>query len=43
MLVVGLVLVGFLVLAIKKGQFDDLEGESSRVLFDEIEEKNQKS
>ena len=39
MIIVGMVLVFFLIRAIRKGDYDDLEGESHRILFDEDEEK----
>lgn len=35
MIFVGVVLVALLVLSIRNGQYDDLEGEGLRVLFDE--------
>ncbi len=35
MIIVGVILVVMLVLAVKKGQFDNLEGEGARILFDE--------
>ncbi len=35
MLIVGVIIVGLLIWSVKKGQFDDLEGESSRILFDD--------
>ncbi len=35
MIFVGVVLVVLLILGIRSGQYDDLEGEGSRVLFDE--------
>ena len=39
MIIVGMVLVFFLIRAIRKGDYDDLEGEGYRILFDEDEEK----
>ena len=35
MIVLGLIMVGILVWAVKKGQYDDLEGEASRILMDD--------
>ncbi|WP_303908294.1 cbb3-type cytochrome oxidase assembly protein CcoS [Thiohalomonas denitrificans] len=35
MLLIGLVLVGVLIWAIKKGQYDDLEGDANRILMDD--------
>lgn len=35
MIFLGLVMVGVLVWAIKKGQYDDLEGDGRRILMDE--------
>lgn len=35
MIFVGVVLVVLLMLGIKNGQFDDLEGEGQRILFDD--------
>ncbi|MBW5289873.1 MAG: Type cbb3 cytochrome oxidase biogenesis protein CcoS [Candidatus Ruthia sp. Apha_13_S6] len=35
MIFVGVVLVILLMISIKNGQFDDLEGEGWRILFDE--------
>ena len=35
MIILGLIMVGVLVWAVKKGQFDDLEGEASRILVDD--------
>lgn len=35
MIIVGVILVVALVIAVKKGQFDNLEGEGTRILFDE--------
>ncbi|MCK9529186.1 MAG: cbb3-type cytochrome oxidase assembly protein CcoS [Gammaproteobacteria bacterium] len=37
MIVLGLVLVGILVWAVKKGQYEDFEGEANRILLDEDE------
>jgi cbb3-type cytochrome oxidase maturation protein len=37
MIFVGVVLVVLLMLGVKNGQFDDLEGEGQRILFDEDE------
>lgn len=35
MLFLGLIMVGVLVWAVKNGQYDDLEGDASRLLMDE--------
>jgi len=35
MIVLGLVMVGILVWAVKSGQYDDLEGDAHRILMDE--------
>ena len=35
MIVVGIILVILLIIGVKKGQFEDLEGEGQRILFDE--------
>lgn len=35
MIFVGVVLVILLMMGVKRGQFDDLEGEGQRILFDE--------
>ncbi|QKQ24719.1 cbb3-type cytochrome oxidase assembly protein CcoS [Candidatus Ruthia endofausta] len=35
MIFVGVVLVILLMISVKNGQFDDLEGEGQRILFDE--------
>jgi len=32
---IGLIMVGVLIWAIRSGQYDDLEGEASRILMDE--------
>ncbi|MBT6655440.1 MAG: cbb3-type cytochrome oxidase assembly protein CcoS [Candidatus Thioglobus sp.] len=37
MIFVGVVLVILLMLGVKSGQFDDLEGEGQRILFEEDE------
>ncbi|MCH9746045.1 MAG: cbb3-type cytochrome oxidase assembly protein CcoS [Proteobacteria bacterium] len=37
MIVVGIILVVILVLSVKNGQFEDLEGEGQRILFDDNE------
>ena len=39
MIVMGLIFVGVLIWAVKKGQYDDLEGDGQRLLLDEDEEK----
>lgn len=38
MILIGLVLVGILIWAVKRGQYDDLEGDGQRILLDEDEE-----
>ncbi len=38
MIFVGVVLVILLMMGIKSGQYDDLEGEGQRILFDEDDE-----
>jgi|GEM_PF-158918 len=45
MIFVGVVLVILLMLGVKSGQFDDLEGEGQRILFeeDEVDLKGKKS
>ncbi len=35
MIFVGIVLVIILIIGVKNGQFDDLEGEGQRILYDE--------
>ncbi|SFV77202.1 Type cbb3 cytochrome oxidase biogenesis protein CcoS, involved in heme b insertion [hydrothermal vent metagenome] len=46
MIFVGVVLVVLLMMGVKSGQFEDLEGEGQRILFDEdidvksVEKKN---
>lgn len=35
MLFIGLILVGILIWAVKKGQYDDLEGDGQRILMDD--------
>ncbi|MDH5546744.1 MAG: cbb3-type cytochrome oxidase assembly protein CcoS [Gammaproteobacteria bacterium] len=35
MIFLGLVMVGIMVWAVKQGQYEDLEGEASRILMDE--------
>jgi len=35
MIFLGLVMVGILVWAVKNGQYDDLEGDASRILMDD--------
>lgn len=37
MIFVGVVLVALLIMGVKSGQFEDLEGEGQRILFDEEE------
>ncbi len=41
MIFVGVVLVVLLMIGVKNGQFEDLEGEGQRILFDDdVEPKN---
>ena len=40
MIFVGVVLVILLMIGVKSGQFEDLEGEGQRILFDEDQEKS---
>jgi len=35
MIVVGIILVILLIMGVRSGQYDDLEGEGQRILFDE--------
>lgn len=35
MIILGLVMVGVLVWAVKQGQYDDMEGEANRILMDD--------
>lgn len=37
MIFVGVVLVTLLIMGVRSGQYDDLEGEGQRILFDEDE------
>jgi len=39
MIFVGLVLVGLLIIGINSGQYEDLEGEGRRILFEETDDK----
>lgn len=39
MIVIGLIFVGVLIWAVKKGQYDDLDGDGQRLLLDEDEDK----
>jgi cbb3-type cytochrome oxidase maturation protein len=38
MILIGLVLVGILIWAVKRGQYEDLDGDAHRILLDEDEE-----
>lgn len=38
MIFIGLVLVGILIWAVKRGQYEDLEGDAHRILLDEDDE-----
>lgn len=35
MIILGLIMVGVLVWAVKHGQYDDMEGEANRILMDD--------
>ena len=35
MIFIGLILVGILIWAVKRGQYDDLDGDAHRILLDE--------
>ena len=35
MIILGLVMVGVLVWAVRQGQYDDMEGEANRILMDD--------
>ncbi len=39
MIIIGLVCVGILIWAVKRGQYDDMEGDGNRILLDEDEDK----
>lgn len=39
MIILGLIFIGVLIWAVKRGQYDDLEGDGQRLLLDEDEEK----
>jgi cytochrome oxidase maturation protein, cbb3-type len=41
MIFVGAVLVILLMMGVKNGQFDDLEGEGQRILYDEDEDNSE--
>lgn len=43
MIIIGLICIGILIWAVKKGQYDDLEGDAHRILLDEDEEQMQDS
>ena len=38
MIFIGLVLVGILIWAVRRGQYEDLEGDAHRILLDEDDE-----
>ncbi len=40
MIFFGLVFVGVLIWAIRRGQYEDLEGDATRILMDDDEEEN---
>jgi len=35
MILIGLIMVGILIWAVKRGQYDDLEGDGNRILMDD--------
>jgi len=35
MIILGLIMLGVLIWAVKQGQYDDLEGEANRILMDD--------
>lgn len=39
MIILGLIFIGVLIWAVKRGQYDDLDGDGQRLLLDEDEEK----
>ncbi len=39
MIFVGVVLVSLLIMGVKSGQYEDLEGEGQRILFDESDDE----
>ena len=39
MIIIGLICVGILIWAVKRGQYDDMEGDGNRILLDEDEDK----
>jgi cbb3-type cytochrome oxidase maturation protein len=39
MIIIGLICVGILIWAVKRGQYDDMEGDGHRILLDEDEDK----
>ena len=41
MIFFGLVFVGVLIWAIKRGQYEDLEGDGNRILMDDDKEENE--
>lgn len=43
MIVTGLILVGVLIWAVRKGQYEDLEGDGQRILMDEDGKPTDKS
>ncbi|QEP44813.1 cbb3-type cytochrome oxidase assembly protein CcoS [Ectothiorhodospiraceae bacterium BW-2] len=43
MIFLGLILVGVLIWAVRRGQYDDLDGDGQRILMDEDEEMMQNS
>lgn len=39
MILIGLIMVGILIWAVKRGQYDDLEGDGNRILMDDDDPK----
>lgn len=39
MIILGLIFIGVLIWAVKRGQYDDMDGDGQRLLLDEDEDK----
>lgn len=39
MILIGLIMVGILIWAVKRGQYDDLDGDGNRILMDDDDPK----
>ena len=39
MILIGLIMVGILIWAVKRGQYDDMEGDGNRILMDDDDPK----